>query len=285
MTTKTTQAVQERPKTPLQIFADKLEQKKPTIRDLLPKGRNVDRFIKSALLAVSRDYKLKQCSINSLLMSVVNAAETDLEFTPAKGHAFLVPFWNAKKRCLEAQFIPGYRGLIYLSTRTGTITRIDPDVVFENDTFEYEKGTTPKLVHKPLLKGTRGKPIGVYAVAFYADNTQQFVYMDVDEVRHIKSKSKSRDKEGKIIGPWVTDELEMWKKTAVRRLDKYLPVTDNRLMRAFELDNESYSTGDDVTGYLADEDTVGEGKSRTQTLTELLEEAHEVEYTDIPPDE
>src|SRR5262249_55600978 len=35
----------------------------------------------------------------------------------------------------------------------------------------------------------------------------------------------ARNREGKLVGPWVTDEQEMMRKTVVRRASKYLPMS------------------------------------------------------------
>jgi recombinational DNA repair protein RecT len=50
---------------------------------------------------------------------------------------------------MQAKFIPGYRGLIVLARRSGEISNIYAEAVYEGDRFEVELGLTPKLLHVP----------------------------------------------------------------------------------------------------------------------------------------
>ena len=56
-----------------------------------------------------------------------------------------------------------------LARRSGEIASIDAQTVYENDTFDLSFGFEPTLVHKPYLKGERGKPIGFYAALILKD--------------------------------------------------------------------------------------------------------------------
>lgn len=209
---------------------EQLEEKKPDIRQLLPSHVDVDRFIKSALLAVARNSDLKKCTVASVFTAIVNAAELGLDFTPAKGHAYLVPFNN--HGTLEAEFMPGYRGFIYLAKNAGVVTKIEAHLVYEKDQFELFYGTEPKLYHKPCLEESPGKVIGAYAVAFFSNTSPQSDYMRLDELKAIRTRSKAKK------GPWATDEGEMMRKTPVRRLFKYLPSSPD-IDKALEADNQA----------------------------------------------
>ena len=77
--------------------------------------------------------------------------------------------------------------------------------------------------------------VSVYAVAHLKDGYTQFEVMTRDEVEAIRERSKS-----KSHGPWVTDFAEMARKTVVKRLCKYLPLSP-QLAAAIELDNRSES--------------------------------------------
>ena len=210
---------------------DMLEQKRPDIKQLLPAHVEVERFIKSALLATARNHDLQKCTPASLFTAIVNAAELGLDFTPAKGHAYLIPFNNHGK--LEAQFMPGYRGLIDLAKRSGAVTKIEAHLVHEKDQFELVYGTESKLYHKPFLQGSPGVVIGTYSVAFYANAEPQFEFMRLDEIKAIQRRSKAGGS-----GPWSTDWNEMARKTVVRRIFKYLPSSPD-IEKAIEADNRT----------------------------------------------
>jgi len=208
-----------------------LEEKRPDIRQLLPIHVDTDRFIKSALLAVARNSNLQKCTSASLFTAIVNAAELGLDFTPAKGHSYLIPFNIHGK--LEAQFMPGYRGLIDLAKRSGLVTKIEAHLVYDEDQFEMIFGTDSKLYHKPFLGENPGAVIGAYAVAFFANAEPQFEFMRFDEIESIKARSKAGGR-----GPWKTDWNEMARKTVVRRIFKYLPSSPD-IEKAIEADNQT----------------------------------------------
>lgn len=242
---------------------DMLIERQVEIGRMLPTHINVERFMKSALLVISRSEKLQQCTPQSVIASVINAAELGLDFTPAKGEAYLVPFWNSKTRCMEAQFMPGYRGFITLARRSGVIKNIEAHLVYSHDEFNIEYGATPKLYHKPEVFKSRGSVIGGYAIAFFDDGSFQATFMSAEELESMKGRTKSRDKSNNIVGPWITDENEMKKKTTVRRLFKMLPCSVD-LEKAIEYDNRA-------TRIVDDENAIEPGgASRTDSLAETL---------------
>ena len=244
-----------------------IEVKRPEIAAMLPSHINVERFLKSALLAVARDPKLQQCSPLSLFTAVVNAAELGLDFTPSKGAAYIVKFGD------KATFMPGYRGFIDLAKRTGDVKKIEAVIVRENDRFEIQYGLNPDIDHKPPKKGERGQLIGVYAVATFKDGEKQFDYMTREEIDAIRKRSKASGS-----GPWVTDYEEMARKTVVRRLFKYLPSSSDLLDKALEADNEAIGFGEIELEPMED----GEKTSRLAEKLAAKPEPEEAKFEDVP---
>lgn len=183
------------------------------------------RVTKMALMAVSRQPKLLQCTTKSLLGAMIQSAELGLNFAGGPtGEAYLVPYKQT------AQLIVGYRGLKELALRSGKVTYVQAFIVHENDVFKYELGTEPKIRHEPVLTN-RGKPVAAYAVArFVGGAVPIFVVMNIDEVNAIRKRSQAANS-----GPWVTDFEEMAKKTAFRNLAKWLPMS-TELEQAQEYD-------------------------------------------------
>ncbi|SET40467.1 recombination protein RecT [Nitrosomonas marina] len=153
----------------------------------------------------------------SFVNSVIQASHLGLEIGGALGQAYLVPFKG------EIKMMPGYRGLISLARRSGEISSINAEIVYENDLFDLELGIDTKVKHKPCLSGDRGEPNLVYMVAHFKDGGSHFEWMTVAEVMKIKARS-SAVKSGKET-PWDTDRDEMIKKTIIRRGWKYLPMS------------------------------------------------------------
>lgn len=180
-----------------------------------------DRMVKLVLAAASREPKLAECSPLSILRSMMQAAELGLEVCSGKNEAYLVPRWNSKAKVLEATFLPGYQGLIKLARESGSVRNVEARIVHAKDFFEVEQGTAPVIRHRPSFEKDRGDIVAIYAVAFLPDGGSQFEVMAKYEVDDIRDRSK--DKDG--FSPWKSDYSEMARKTAVRRLAKYLPKT------------------------------------------------------------
>lgn len=221
----------------LKTLLDKNEQ---TISAVLPKQLKVQHLIKMALLAVSRQPLLLKCVADSIYKSILTAAELGLVVGGAIPEAHLVPFWNNNREAYEAQLIPDYRGLIKLARNSEDLKFIEARIVRQGDEFDYaftESGL--KLTHKPKASST-APTLGAYALAHSrSEGGPQFDYMDIAELNRIKSRSKARNKQGELVGPWVTDEGEMQRKTVVKRLCKYLPLSVE-LATAIDLDNREY---------------------------------------------
>jgi len=205
-----------------------------SLADVAPKHITKERIVKLALVAASRQPKLFECTPQSFLQSVMKSAELGLDCVGTLGQGYLVPYYNGKIKAFECQFIVGYQGLIELARRSGNISRIESRVVYEKDEFIVEYGLEPKLIHKPYLGGDRGKIVCVYAIAELKDGSRQVEVMTLDEVERIRDRSKA--KEG---GPWVTDFAEMARKTVIRRLAKYLPLSPE-LAKAIETDDQQF---------------------------------------------
>lgn len=181
-----------------------------------------------AYTEIRRNPKLLQCTPQSLFGAIMQASQLGVEPGPL-GQCYLVPFWNKKAGTYDVQFILGYKGMIDLARRSGNIESIYAHAVMEKDSFEYSYGLNPTMNHKPALKD-RGNIIGFYAVVHFRDGGNQFEYMSIDEVEKRRERSKAADS-----GPWTSDYEEMGKKTILRHMWKYLPVSVE-VMRQTTLD-------------------------------------------------
>ena len=197
-----------------QTVMDLLEKAKGSIAAVLPKHLTVERLTKVALSATARKPELLACTPMSLVKAVMQGAELGLEVGGLLGDAYLVPYGT------EATLIVGYRGLVKLARQSGALTSIEAYTVHEKDSFELEYGLEPRLVHKPFMVGPRGEVIAVYAIARFKDGGHQVDVMTKAEVDAIRNRSQASKS-----GPWVTDYAEMAKKTVVRRMCKYLPLS------------------------------------------------------------
>jgi len=197
-----------------------LEQYSGNIQAALPQHMRPERVIQVARLAVSQTPELQACDPITVVGAVVEASRYGLEVGGFAGHAYLIPRWNSKSQRKECTLQIGYKGLIELAMRSGRVQGISADVVYENDpVFEYEDGTTPILRHVKALKD-RGEPIAAWAAARIKDGEALFKVVSLDEINDARARGGDRK-----FSPWTTDWDAMSRKTAIRRLATFLPMS------------------------------------------------------------
>jgi recombination protein RecT len=226
---KKVDAVQEKPKTFGEQFKNYLAKIAPSVKTVLPKQFDTERFLRIALSEVRRNPQLSQCSIESLGGAIMQSAILGLE-PGLHGYAYLVPRWNSKAGRFDAEFQIGYKGYIDLAHRTGKVAFITAEIVYEDDYFEFQYGTNQKLIHKPNIESEKyGDP--EYAKKYYAyikfkDGSEQFkVITKKQALRHAQRFTTSKNKEGELVGPWKTDFDAMALKTAIKLLFKTVQVS------------------------------------------------------------
>ena len=201
-----------------------IEKMKPGIAAALPSVLTPERFTRMVLSAVSSNPQLAATTPASFLGAMMTAAQLGLEPNTPLGQAYLIPFRNNRRGVVECQFQLGYKGLIDLAYRSGDISSIQAQVVYEHDKFEYAFGLEPTLKHVPAMSD-RGAPTFVYAVFRTKDGGYGFEVMSVDDIRqHARKYSKAYDS-----GPWKTNFEEMAKKTVLKRVLKYAPLKSDFL--------------------------------------------------------
>ncbi len=250
-------------------FRDYLDARRGNLATVLPKHLTPERVIKIALAAYSKTPKLRECSMDSVYAAVLQAAELGLEPGGALGHAYLVPYGQT------CTFIPGYRGLIELARRSGEIESIEAHVVYERDTFKLRFGLDLTLEHEPYLDGDPGKLRFVYGIARLKGGERQVEVMTKAQIDAIRARSRSGNN-----GPWVSDYEEMARKTVVRRLCKYLPLSPERaqpLSTAIEHDESDLGPIIDVVPT----ETETKAESRTAAVLERVQQAQQPEPSKV----
>jgi len=170
-----------------------------------------------ALMAVSRQPDLLKCSQTSILRALMDAASLGVAPGGVMGRGYLVPRMNKNTKQLECSFDPGWRGLCDVARRDARVKKIDAKVVYAGDVFHYEEGTNQTVRHVPTLDPqARGDVIAAYAIAKVEDELQVEVLTRAD-IEKIRAVSMAKH------GPWADWFDQMARKSAVRRLCKYLP--------------------------------------------------------------
>lgn len=196
-----------------ETIQDYIKVMQPGIAKALPSVITPERFTRIVMTAVTNNPKLAQCSPESFVGAMMTAAQLGVEPNTPLGQAYLIPYG---KQC---QFQLGYKGLLDLAYRSGEISTIQAQVVYEHDEFSYAYGLEPTLVHVPARR-ERGDATHVYAVFRKKDGGFGFEVSSMEDIlAHAKKYSKTFGS-----GPWQTNFEEMAKKTVLKQLLRYAPM-------------------------------------------------------------
>lgn len=213
-----TQAVDQRSKDRPTI-ADLINRQRAEIARALPKHMDADRLARIATTTIKTTPALLECTAQSLLGALMLSAQTGLEPGPL-GHVYFVPRKN--KGVAECQWMLGYKGIIELARRSGQLVSIEAREVCERDEFRFAYGLDEELVHRPFMDGDRGPIVAFWGLAKFKDGGHYFLVMSKADVDKAKERS---DAGRKGFGPWITDYAAMGRKTVIRRMMPFLPLS------------------------------------------------------------
>jgi len=199
----------------------------------LPRYYTPEQFTVIVRTAINKNPKLAECEPTSFFTSMLTAAQMGILPNNRDGH--LIPRWNNKASRLECTFQPDYKGIVGLIRRNEEVLDVYAVVVRKNDVFKIVQGLHRDIVHEPDVTKPRGEIIGVYAVIAYKNGTTSWDFLSREDVESVRERSESwkAHKSKGYDTPWITDEGEMFKKTAIKRVSKLAdlaPDTMDRLM-------------------------------------------------------
>lgn len=202
---------------------------KGQIAQALPKHLSAERMIQMAASVVSRNTRIAECKAASIIGSIMQASILGFSPIEALGECFFVPY-KTHTGDYECRFQIGYKGYIKLARRSRQISTIYAEVVYKDDTFHYELGLEPKLIHQPDLAAEPDDRniIYAYAVAHYRDGGYNFVVLTRKQIESLRQRSPSQRKG--LDGPWATDYAAMSRAKAIKQLAKYLPLEESFFM-------------------------------------------------------
>lgn len=227
------------PKAKTDAFMHEVVTRATTFQRLLPKGMDPEWFIAEVRVAVARAPKLIDCDKVSTIDALTTCAQLGLSPSGRLGSAYLIPYGT------KCTLVIGYKGYVELAYRSGDVMGFGAQVVHENEPFEVSEGFDLTIHKHDRDVDNPGSLRAVYAWATLRGGYTVKVLMWAREVLAIKARSKAASS-----GPWVTDEAEMWKKTAVRRLIKMLPLSPQKAQafhKAQEAEDAEWEEAIDVT--------------------------------------
>lgn len=195
-------------------FPKMLERFKPEIERALPKHLNADRIARIALTSFRRNPKLGECDPKSVFAAVIQASQLGLE-PDSLGRAYIIPYEK------EANFVPGWKGLVDLTNRAGSATTWT-GAVFDGDEFDYALGDRPFISHKPGDEFDPSRLTHVYAVGRVKNAEWPII-----EVWSINRVMRHRDRYNKVgKRHYSFENIEMYaRKVVLLQVLKYVPAS------------------------------------------------------------
>ncbi|MEY8380458.1 recombinase RecT [Ileibacterium valens] len=224
----------------------------------LPTQIRPEKFQRICMTALTQNPQLASCTPQSFIGAVLNAAQLGLEPNTPLGQAYLIPYAG------KCTFQLGYRGLIELARRSGEISVIKAQTVYENDDFHYELGLHQDLHHIPAV-GDRGAPIAYYAFYKTKDGDFDFEVAYRPEIEaHRQKYSKAKN------SPWNTEFDAMAKKTLIKKVLKLGPLSTEIMAKINQDETVKSFNKDDSDGMkdltlVPDESVIEAEYEETQT--------------------
>lgn len=147
----------------------------------------------------------------SFLSALLDCASKGLE--PGTTY-HLVPFGS------EVVGITDWKGELDLVLRSGAVSSVKCEVVYERDEFRFDT-SMDRPIHNADWFADRGEMIGGYAYAVMKDGTvSRVVIMSRAQIEDVRSVSKTAHHKDSIWQRWPD---RAWRKTLLKALAKWLP--------------------------------------------------------------
>lgn len=222
----------------------------PEFSRLLPDHVKVETFMGAAGAALWRSQDLMTGALlrpDTFILALREAAM--LGHVPGTDHYWLTPRrattgqGENKRTTMSVLGIEGYQGIVERMYRSGGVLSVHAGVVYANDEFDpdggpggrprisypYKRGPFASVEERagsPIKYDDKGNafwpdPIGAYAYAMLPGGVaSQAVLMSFEELMDLKARHAAAG--GKI---WDQHPIPMMKKSALRRLEPYVPVS------------------------------------------------------------
>ena len=258
-----------------------------SIRD--PKEAN--RFISAITSAVAVNPVLQECDPSTILAGALLGNSLGLSPSPQLGQYYLVPYWNKKKGCNDAQFQLGYKGYVQLALRSGYYKRLNVIAVKAGELVHYDPLTedVELVMNQDELARENSATVGYLAMFEYLNGFRKTLYWSKEKMishadrfspafsrdaQTIKGKNGStyhkvsfadyeagnypKQDEWLYSSFWYKDFDAMAFKTMLRQLISKWGIMSIELQTAFEQDavteSEDYVEAAGISLQAADED-------------------------------
>lgn len=206
------------------------------IKNFFGDDKKAMKFLSSVRADVQRTPKLLDCTPDSLVNSYITMAQMGFLPSNISGETYVLPY-NIKGQ-MVAQLQVGYQGFVTLLYTAG-VTKITSDIVRKNDKVSLVNGEMRHEIDPTLSNKERGEAIGAYVSVLFRGEVSTRYMNAKDILAHGQKFSKSFSPTGQF-SPWnpANDpELNMWRKTVLKQMQKFLPKNEI-IYKAIEIDNK-----------------------------------------------
>lgn len=207
--------------------------------------KDVKRFVAAITSAVAVNPALQECDPATVLSGALLGNSLGLSPSPQLGQYYLVPYWNKKKGCNDAQFQLGYKGYVQLALRSGQYKHLNVIAVKAGEMVRFDPLTEEVDFHMIEDDEEREKAatIGYLATLEYLNGFRKTIYWSREKMeKHALRYSKGyAAKKGYTF--WEKEFDAMAFKTMLRQLISKWGIMSIELQTAFEQDtvvNEDY---------------------------------------------
>lgn len=245
-----------------------VEARRDQIATLFERHGDVDAFVRILKNAIIRDPQIAEADKQSVFLEVQKAAQDGLVLDGRE--AALVRFRARRKNGTQWEnytsvvYIPMILGIQKRARNTGTVASWSAALVYRKEAVDqrfrfWRDDLGMHLLHQPMIPAIDGEPgevVAAYSAVRLKDGSVDYELMSVEELDGIMGRTRSKDKDGKIVGPWASDRGEMQKKTVMRRHSKRLEMSSemrdvaNRVDELYDFkrdaDEEVYAMPDEA---------------------------------------
>lgn len=259
------------------------------IKNFFSDEKKALKFLSAVRADVQRNAKLLECTPESIVNSYMTMAQLGFMPSTISGEGYVLPYNNSKKvgntwtTVMEAQFQIGYQGFVTLFYTAG-VEKIMGEIIRKNDKFSYINGELHHEIDLFKSNEERGEAIGAYIKVVFRGETMVRFMNAKDILAHGKRFSKSYDPAGKY-SPWNPEndpELNMWKKTVLKQMAKYLPKNEI-INQAIAIDNNDSILADRLESAKEESESLTMGnllKNPNDSTNNKEEEEHNEENKD-----
>lgn len=208
------------------------------INNTLRDPRKAQRFVAAITSAVAINPALQECDPATILSGALLGESLGLSPSPQLGQYYLVPYWNGKKKCQDAQFQLGYKGYVQLALRSGYYKHLNVIAVKAGELVHFNPLTEEIEINlnEDELAREASATIGYLAMFEYLNGFRKTIYwsrekMEAHALRYSKGYAA---KKGYTF--WEKDFDAMAFKTMLRQIISKWGIMSIELQTAFEAD-------------------------------------------------